>query len=183
MMTRRNKEEEEEELSHSAFPYRKDLLVGTDHNDEVPFDHKGKSIEFFCENLNRHGFGFLLHEDLDEIQLNLLMIASWSIIRQLHGTSDQFPNNDTINVLSNYQDTLAMFLSVIATEDGREVDKPTFLEATCKLRLHPTCPHQEIDFSKRDIEGTIEYQYSECLGVYQSTIENVLSFTGQATLG
>ncbi len=34
-----------------------------------------------------------------------------------------------------------MFVSVLATEDGREVDKPTFLEATCKLRLHCTHPH------------------------------------------
>jgi hypothetical protein len=101
-----------------------------------------------------------LQEDLDEIQLNLHMIASWSIIRQLHGKNDQFPNKDTIDVLSNYQDTQAMFVSVLATEDGREVDKPTFLEATCKLHLHCTCPHREIDFSKRDIEGTIEYQYS-----------------------
>jgi hypothetical protein len=88
------------------------------------------------------------------------MIASWSIIWQLHGKNDQIPNKDTIDVLSNYQDTQAMFVSVLATEDGREVDKPTFLEATCKLRLHCTCPHREIDFSKRDIEGTIEYQYS-----------------------
>jgi hypothetical protein len=60
-------EEEEEELPQSAFPYCKDLLFGMDHNDKVPFDHKGKSIEFICDNLNHHGFGFLLHEDLDEI--------------------------------------------------------------------------------------------------------------------
>jgi hypothetical protein len=47
-----------------------------------------------------------------------------------------------------------------STEDGGEIDKPTFLEVTCKLQLHRTSPHQEIDLSKRDIEGTIEYQYS-----------------------
>jgi hypothetical protein len=49
-------------------------------------------------------------------------------------------------------------ISVLPTEDGGEIDKPTFLEATCKLRLHRTSPHQEIDLSKRDVEGTIEYQ-------------------------
>jgi hypothetical protein len=117
------------------------LLFGTDHNDKVPFDCKDKSIEFICDNLNHHGFGFLLHKDLDEIQLDLLMIASWSIIQQLHGKNDQFHNKDTINVLSNYKDTQVMFVSVRPTEDGREVDKPTFLEATCKLRLHHTRPH------------------------------------------
>jgi hypothetical protein len=74
--TQGNDDEEEEELPQSAFPYRKDLPFGTDHNDKVPFDRKDKSIEFICDNLNCHGFGFLLHEDFDEIQLDLLMIAS-----------------------------------------------------------------------------------------------------------
>jgi hypothetical protein len=106
--TQGNDDEEEEELPHSAFPYRNNLLFGTDHNDKVPFDHKDKSIEFICDNLNRHGFGFLLHEDLDEIQLDLLIIASWSILLQLHGKTNQLPNKDTINVLSNYQDTQAV---------------------------------------------------------------------------
>jgi hypothetical protein len=155
-----NDDDEEEELPQSAFPYHKDLLFGTDHNEKVRFGCKDKSIEFICDNLNHHGFRFLLHEDLDEIQLDLLMIASWSILWPLHGKTDQFPNKDTINVLSNYQDTQAMFVSVLPTEDGGEIDKPTFLEATCKLQLCHTSPHQEIDLWKRDVEGTIEYQYS-----------------------
>jgi hypothetical protein len=52
-----------------------------------------------------------------------------------------------------------MFVSVLPTENGGEVDKPTFVEATCKLQIHCTSPHQEVDLSKRDVEGTIEYQY------------------------
>jgi hypothetical protein len=137
----KKEEEEEEELPQSAFPYHKDLLFGMDHNDKVPFDLKDKSIEFICDNLNHHGFGFLLHEVLDEIQLNLLMIASWSILWQLHGKTDQVPNKETIDVLSNHQDAQAMFVSVLPSEDGGEIDKPTFLEATCKLRLCHTSPH------------------------------------------
>jgi hypothetical protein len=131
--TQGNDDEEAEELPQSAFPYCNDLLFGTDHNDKVPFDHKDKSIEIICDNLNRHGFGFFLHKDFDEIQLDLLMIASWSILWQLHGKTDQFPNKDTIDILSKYQDTQAMFVSVLPTEDGGEIDKPTFLEATFKL--------------------------------------------------
>jgi hypothetical protein len=44
-----NKKEEEEELPQSVFPYHKDLLFGTEHNDKVPFDHKDKSAEFICD--------------------------------------------------------------------------------------------------------------------------------------
>jgi hypothetical protein len=76
-----DKKEEEKELPQSVFPYHKDLLFGMDHNDKIPFKHKDKSIEFIGDNLNCHGFGFLLHKDLDEIQLDLLMIASWSILQ------------------------------------------------------------------------------------------------------
>jgi hypothetical protein len=75
---------EEEELPQASFPYCKDLLYGMNHNDKVPFDCKDKSVEFICDNLNHCGFGFLLHEELDEIQLNLLMVASWSILWLLH---------------------------------------------------------------------------------------------------
>jgi hypothetical protein len=52
-----------------------------------------------------------------------------------------------------------MFVSVLPSEDGGEIDNPTFLEATCKLQLHRTSP-QEIDLSKREGERTIQYQYS-----------------------
>jgi hypothetical protein len=136
------------------------LLFGTDHNDKVPFDHKEKSAEFICDNLNHHGFGFLLHEDLDKIQLDLLMIASWSILQSLHAKTDQFPNKDSIDVLPNHQDTQAMFAAVLPSEDRGEIAKPTFLEATCNGQLPCTSPCQEIDLSKGEVEGTIEYQYS-----------------------
>jgi hypothetical protein len=68
--------------------------------------------------------GFLLPEDFDEIQLNLLMIASWSILQQLHGKTDQFPNKNT---------TQNVFSSVLPSEDEGEIAKPSFLEATCKV--------------------------------------------------
>jgi hypothetical protein len=78
------------------------------------------------------GLGFFLHEDLDEIQLNLLMIASWNILWSLYAKADQFPNKDTVEVLSIHHDTQAMFASVLPSEDGGEIAKPTLLEATCK---------------------------------------------------
>jgi hypothetical protein len=83
-----------------GFPFHKDFLFGTDHNDKVPFDHKDKSIEFVCANLNHHGFGFLLNEDLDEMQLDVFMIASWSILQSIHEKTDQFPNQDRVGLLS-----------------------------------------------------------------------------------
>jgi hypothetical protein len=55
-------EEEKEEVLQSAFPYHKDLLFGMDHNDKIPCDRNDKSIEFICDNLDCHGFGYLLHD-------------------------------------------------------------------------------------------------------------------------
>jgi hypothetical protein len=128
-----NKKDNEEELPQSAFPYCKDLLFGTDHHDKVPFDHTDKSIEFICHNLNCHGLGFLLDKNLDEIQLDLLMIASWSVLWQIHGKADGFPNKDTIEVLLNHHDTQNLFCYVLPGEDVGAMAKPSFLEATCKV--------------------------------------------------
>jgi hypothetical protein len=63
-----------------------------------------------------------------------------------------------IEVLSIHHDPQAMFASVLPSEDGGEIAKPTFLEATCKGQLHCTSPLQEIDLSTREVEGTIEYE-------------------------
>jgi hypothetical protein len=134
------KKEEEQKVSKFAFPYCNYLLFGTDHNDKVPFDCKDKSIEFICDNLNCHGFGFLLHEDLDEMQLNLLMIASWRILQSIREKPDQFPNKDTIEILSIHHDTQNVFCYMLPSEDGGEIAKPTFLEAACKGQLCHTVP-------------------------------------------
>jgi hypothetical protein len=80
-----------------------------------------------------------------------------SILQPLDGKTNQFPNKDTIYVLSNHQDSQVLFASVLSSEDGGEIDKPTFLEAKCIERLHHTSPRQEIDLSKREVEGTIQY--------------------------
>jgi hypothetical protein len=55
------------------------------------------------------------------------MIASWSILQPLHGRRDQFPNKDSIKVLSNHHDTQNMFASVLQSEDGGKIAKPSFL--------------------------------------------------------
>jgi hypothetical protein len=60
------------------------------------------------------------------------MIASWSTLQQIHGKADQFLNKDTIEVLSNH-DTQNVFCDVLPCEDGGEMAKPSFLEATCKV--------------------------------------------------
>jgi hypothetical protein len=45
-----------------------------------------------------------------------------------------------------------MFASVLPSEDGGEIAKPTLLEATCKGWLHHTSPHQEINLSNREVK-------------------------------
>jgi hypothetical protein len=78
------------ELHESVFPFRNDLLFGTDHKDKNRFKHSDKSIAFVCKHLHLHGFGFVLDEEgLDVYQLKLLMVASWSILQVLGGNNHQ----------------------------------------------------------------------------------------------
>ena len=79
-------------LPASALPYHKDLLFASDYQDVHPFDCTDDLIEFVCHHLCHHGFDFLLGEDLDEFQLDLLMIAAWSILCPLHNPASKKPN-------------------------------------------------------------------------------------------
>jgi hypothetical protein len=75
-------------LCESAFPFRNDLLFGTDHKDKNRFTKcSDESIAFVCKHLCLHGFGFILDEEgLDVYQLKLLMVASWSILQVMGET-------------------------------------------------------------------------------------------------
>jgi hypothetical protein len=52
------KEEEEEALPQSAFPYHKDLLFGMDHNDKVPLTIKTRQLSLFVTTSIVMGLGF-----------------------------------------------------------------------------------------------------------------------------
>jgi hypothetical protein len=143
-----NDEEDDanDELPANAFLYRKDLMFGSDHREKVPFDRTDQSIEFICCELHRHGFGFLLDEDLDEHQLDLFMIASWAILRNIRGKPHQYPNNLTLEVLSQHDKTQEIFAS-IANEDGGTAMVPSYLEAFCKTHLSRSLPSRDINFT------------------------------------
>ncbi len=89
------------ELPASAFPYRKDLLYGSNRQSKHPFDRSDESIVFVCQELRHHGFGFLMDDaKLDTYQLDLLMVISWET---LHGTKHKklkHPSSDTTQELS-----------------------------------------------------------------------------------
>jgi hypothetical protein len=58
------------ELLESAFPFRNDLLFGSDHKDKNWFECSEELIAFVCKHLCLHGFGFVLgKEGLDVYQL------------------------------------------------------------------------------------------------------------------
>jgi hypothetical protein len=134
-------------------------MFGSNHREKIPFDCTDQSIEFICCELRRHGFGFLLDEDLDEHQLDLFMIASWAILRNIHGKPHQYPNNLTLEVLSQHDKTQEIFAS-IANEDGWTATVPSYLEASCKTCLRCSLPSRDIDFTANNAEDTVKYQYS-----------------------
>jgi hypothetical protein len=95
------------ELCESAFPFRNDLLFGTDHNDKNPFKRSNESIAFICKHLRLHVFGFVLDEEgLDVYQLELLMVASWSILRVMGGNKE-YPSDGTVKTLSSCEEIKA----------------------------------------------------------------------------
>jgi len=149
------------ELPAASFPYRKDLLMGTDYQDRLPFDRTDESIEFVCLHLRRHGLGFLLAEDLDEHQLDLFMISAWGTLRTLKGKPNQYPSRATVEMLSTQDETAEIFSTVLGN-DAAGTAEPSFVELTAKTRLSRPLPSRDIDptASADASHQPVKYQYS-----------------------
>jgi hypothetical protein len=140
------------------------LLFGSNLQETNPFHCTNDSIEFVFHHLHCHGIGFLLSEDLDEFQLDLLvMITLWSVLHHLHDPEhdkpDQYPSDNTVGILSKEEGT-AILLSSTTNDDGPNA-APSFLETACKNHLHHTVPSCNIDFiAINQDEEPVHYQYS-----------------------
>jgi hypothetical protein len=97
-------------LPASAFPYRNDLLYGTDYQETYPFDQTDESIEFVCHHLRLHGFNFLLDVELDDYQLDHLMMVCWKILRPPKNKQRRCPSDKLIKTLTTHEELCDMFV-------------------------------------------------------------------------
>ena len=139
------KNDPEQELPESSFPFKSDLLFGgTKSGDKDPFDRTDQSIQFVCMHLHLHGFGFLLDAELDAYQLDLLMVASWDILRQMK--KKRYPSETAIRSLSVGTDFQRLF-SVIDRDSAGRMDADIadcVVPATWKTSLPRDIPPKSI---------------------------------------
>ena len=89
-------------LPRSAFPFKKDQHFRKDSKLANPFPRDESSVAHVMEHLCRHGFGFILEEDLDGLQLERLMVECWKIIGQ-----KAYPNDYPTQTLLNKHPNIA----------------------------------------------------------------------------
>lgn len=145
------------ELPPSAFPYRKDLLYGTDHKAKFPFDRSDESIEFVCLHLIQHGLGFVLETELDEYQIDLLMMACWSILHPLRTKQNHYPSIETVNCLA-INETLR---EIVVTSTPPTV--ASIVEESSKTSLRRSLPPRQIDLNaatETDSRTPVSHQHS-----------------------
>jgi hypothetical protein len=87
------------------------------------------------------------------------MIASWAILCNIHGKPHQYPNNLTLEVLSQHDKTQEIFVS-ITNEDGGTAMVPSYLEASCKTRLRHSLLSRDINFTANNAKDTVKYECS-----------------------
>ena len=127
------------ELPAGSFPYRKDLLHGSDHQSKHPFDRSDESIVFVCQELRRHGFGFLMDDTkLDSYQLDLLMVASWETLSGFKHKKLKQPSSGTVQELSRNDALKDLILGQVESEE--ESADALINEATTKDALRRTFP-------------------------------------------
>jgi len=133
---------DEPALPESCFPYRNALLFGSDHNKKDAFDRTDDSIEFVCRHLRLHGFGFLLEETLDRYQLDLLMVCSWPILSCMRKPSNQYPDEDTAELLAS-QDILKDLVECLQDQEIPQ-GQPSIVEEDCKATLPRKLPPRTV---------------------------------------
>ena len=117
-------------MPESAFPFRNDLLFGTDHKDKNRFKRNDESIAFVCKHLRLHGFGFVLDEEgLDVYQLEILMVTSWSIL-QVMGGKKEYPSDTTFKELSLCEEIKAIVQRIADQRQSNDVDASS-VEQSC----------------------------------------------------
>jgi hypothetical protein len=150
------------ELPASAFPYRKDLLHGSDHQSKHPFDRSDESIIFVSQELRRHGFGFLMDDTkLDTYQLDLLMVVSCETLLGIKHKKLKRPSGDTVQELSSNDALKDLIVSQVESEE-ESVDA-LINEKTTKDSLQRTFPRREVQIdagTKPEEMSLVCYQHS-----------------------
>ena len=162
-------------LPASAFPYRKDLMFGTDHDKTCPFprddEHRDGAIEFVCRHLQMHGLGFLLELDtpLDAYQLDQLMTTSWGLLRTVE--NKHYPSKDAFRTICN---DIELIDAIDEDDDTAAADQqddiamepaPSTVEEACKGILPRDLPSRDIQIDEREHQAHQSVQYQRTLAI------------------
>lgn len=132
-------------LPPSAFPFRSDLLFGSDHKDKNCFDRTDESISFVCKHLRLHGFGFILeHDALDVYQLDLLMVSTWAILRLMEDKKE-YPSESTLEDLLLQPEFKDIIPSDLLDDDETNEDTSSPVESSCLSNLPREIPDKVVD--------------------------------------
>jgi hypothetical protein len=85
-----------------SFPSRRNYTFGRDRtNDDKKedFPRTNKSCRFLFKHLKRHGLGFVLDLELDEIQMEYLLVVCWKAFGGLDFSTKFYPEESLQNVI------------------------------------------------------------------------------------
>ncbi len=154
------------QLPASAFPYRKDLIVGIDHVNRYPFPQDNQSIEFVCRHLRMHGFGFLLDTFLDAFQLDHLMITSWGILCPLKKPSNPYPTKDALWTICSNTEVINAIVNEDEEDDDDDEPTQSSVEETCKVILPHDLPSREIDTNNAKSSDNEQVKHQQLLTIF-----------------
>jgi hypothetical protein len=83
------------------YPSRRNYTFGRyrTHDQKKDFPRTTKSCCFLFEHLKKHGLGFILDLELDDIQMEYLFVVSWKILSNITSSDEFYPVDSLQNIL------------------------------------------------------------------------------------
>jgi hypothetical protein len=81
------------------FPSRRNYTYGRDRSNDLNkavFPRTNKSCRLLFHHLKKHGLGFLLDLELDEIQMEYFLVESWKVLGRVEDTKQFYPEVDCL---------------------------------------------------------------------------------------
>jgi hypothetical protein len=134
------------------YPSRRNYTFGRyrTHDPRKDFPRTTKSCCFLFEHLKKHGLGFILDLELDDIQMEYLLVVSWKILSNIISSEEFYPVDSLQNILQVFP--------YPQSRNKKRIEKYYETHLHRKNTLRSTSRGETVKLSAEDISNHTTYE-------------------------
>ena len=134
------------------YPSRRNYTFGRyrTHDPKKDFPRTTKSCCFLFEHLKKHGLGFILDLELDDIQMEYLFVVSWKILSNITSSDEFYPVDSLQNILQGFP--------YPQSRNKKRIEKYYESHLHRKNTLRSTNRGEAVKLSSKDISNHTTYE-------------------------